>query len=328
MKVCVVDPVSSGKCLIEALEDYGCTIITIATSSLKYDAKRKIDFIYEKSNLEPAVLYLKKEEVSHILAGSEFGVTTTDILSFSLKLKGNDYKLRQSRSCKLSMYERISKCNIEAGRHSVITKKDELEDVLSLFSHPVFIKPLNSAGSDGCFKCNTSDEVVEKVNMILNKKNLLGNINDKILIQEYIEGQQYVVNTVTLESAHVFTDIYLVKIEEVEGIPIYRSIIAVDINYNEGEVGKVIQYTKKCLDALGVNNGAAHTEIRLTEHGPKLIEVNSRLMGPNLDSNAFYFGLGYSQASIWAESIFDPKSFYKRVEKKQTSKKNTLQWFI
>lgn len=42
---------------------------------------------------------------------------------------------------------------------------------------------------------------------------------------------------------------------------------------------EVSELTARALDALGIENGMSHSEVMLTEHGPRLIEVNGRLGG-------------------------------------------------
>merc|ERR1711972_507242 len=42
---------------------------------------------------------------------------------------------------------------------------------------------------------------------------------------------------------------------------------------------ELIAYTRGCLDALRITNGATHTEVMMTDDGPCLVEVNSRCHG-------------------------------------------------
>lgn len=42
---------------------------------------------------------------------------------------------------------------------------------------------------------------------------------------------------------------------------------------------KILELEKKAIDALGVKEGITHTEIKLTDYGPRIIEVNGRLGG-------------------------------------------------
>jgi len=45
------------------------------------------------------------------------------------------------------------------------------------------------------------------------------------------------------------------------------------------DLGDLFAYTQKALDALGIRYGAAHSEVMLTERGPRLIESSARMIG-------------------------------------------------
>lgn len=47
----------------------------------------------------------------------------------------------------------------------------------------------------------------------------------------------------------------------------------------EGMQQELAEVAARALDALGIENGITHTEVKLTAHGPRLIEVNGRLGG-------------------------------------------------
>lgn len=318
MKICVVNPLSSGSCLIEALKDYGAEIF-VALDERFVKIYDNYDLAF-KTNDE-LIAGVKVSGCELVLAGSEFAIPNVDAVTAALNMKGNASETAVCRTNKVDMLSRIQALGLDSAGFKLVKSVSELPNY-DEGAFPVFIKPVNSAGSDGCFRCNDINSLKSRVESLVNAKNLLGNINTKVMVQEYIQGQQYVVNTVSLDSNHVYGDIFEVNLEEVDGIPIYREISATDIDYNKGVSKDIIKYVSSCLDALGVKNGAAHTEVRVTESGVKLIEVNFRLMGPDLYIDAFSFGVGYSQASLWAESIFEPEQFLARVNVSKPKKMN------
>lgn len=46
-----------------------------------------------------------------------------------------------------------------------------------------------------------------------------------------------------------------------------------------GEYEIITEYVKKALTATGFRNGVAHTEVKLTEEGPRIVEINPRTPG-------------------------------------------------
>ncbi|XMN11167.1 hypothetical protein ACK8N7_36690 [Streptomyces griseobrunneus] len=74
-----------------------------------------------------------------------------------------------------------------------------------------------------------------------------------------------------------------------------------------------MSYTLDCLNALGVRHGAANADVRLTSEGPRLIEVNARILGPVLHPDPYFAAFGDSQQHVLAESLDDPAAFAARV---------------
>ena len=71
-----------------------------------------------------------------------------------------------------------------------------------------------------------------------------------------------------------------------------------------------IKYIFGVLDALGIRNGAIHSEVKMEERGPVLIEANCRLHGgegtwaPMAEAS-----LGYSAVSAMLDAYLDPAAF-------------------
>lgn len=84
-------------------------------------------------------------------------------------------------------------------------------------------------------------------------------------------------------------------------------LLAID---SEPGIHAMVQYIFGVLDALGIRNGAVHSEVKTEERGPVLIEANCRLHGgegtwaPMAEAC-----LGYSQVSAMIDSYLDPLAF-------------------
>jgi hypothetical protein len=137
---------------------------------------------------------------------------------------------------------------------------------------------------------------------------------------------RWLVNTVSHGSRHWLTDMYAERIDEVAGLPTVRHTDSV--NHLGSEYRGVVEYVKRCLDALEIRDGAAHTEVRLTPRGPLLIEVNSRIMGPCLLPDPYMAAFGYSQQHILSEKILRPEEFEKRIDAKYSPQKSLVKVFL
>lgn len=88
--------------------------------------------------------------------------------------------------------------------------------------------------------------------------------------------------------------------------------LAKRLDWQEERVQKrgeeVVHYTRQAITALGIVDGAAHTEVMLTARGPVLIETGARLMGstqPRL--HAEYSGT--SHVHLLALALTEPEAF-------------------
>lgn len=68
---------------------------------------------------------------------------------------------------------------------------------------------MDSASSEDVYICQNDHELELALNKIINKINLMGSENKEVLIQTFLKGTEYVVNSVSCEGQHDITDILL-----------------------------------------------------------------------------------------------------------------------
>ena len=64
------------------------------------------------------------------------------------------------------------------------------------------VKPVESAGTDDVFLCDSVEEGVTAFTRIYGKKNGLGLYNDGALVQEFLNGTEYVIDKVSMSGIH------------------------------------------------------------------------------------------------------------------------------
>lgn len=57
---------------------------------------------------------------------------------------------------------------------------------------------------------------------------------------------------------------------------------------------EIIQITKGAINALGIKNGPAHVEIKVTSQGPKIVEVGARLGGDHITTDLVPLSTGFN----------------------------------
>lgn len=270
-------------------------------------------FNYENDlpSLAQALREIQRDhELICVLAGTETGVELADHLSELLELPGNGTNRSAARRNKFLMTEVCRQAGLPVARQC---KAGRVSEFLKWYGEvgikKVVLKPLESAGTDHVFICESANDVERAAKSILGTQNMLGIWNQEALIQEYLEGTEYFLDTVSINGLHHFTDIWRYQKRSING-----SNCVYDMNVLCSSVGDkemaLQDYVRKVLNALQVRMGPAHTEVMLGADGPKLVEVGTRLDGlsvPTLNQAA----VGYSPVELTADVYLDQQSFIK-----------------
>lgn len=157
---------------------------------------------------------------------------------------------------------------------------------------PVIVKPRDNSGSRGVFFCNNKEElasVFQKVTSYTKR--------DTVLVEEYIEGDEYSIETLHCEGKHIviqFTEKtttpfpYNVELEHKQPANLSfdkKNEISVLIN----KIGEALQFT----------NCASHTELKVMKDGNiKIIETSPRLGGDFITSHLVPLSTGINMESL------------------------------
>ncbi|WP_125778220.1 hypothetical protein [Antribacter gilvus] len=124
-------------------------------------------------------------------------------------------------------------------------------------------------------------------------------------------GDRYVVSTVSLSGSHLVTEVMSARVDLVAGVPVLRHLLASD------EAGRREQEVVSCalagLDALGVREGPAHTEVLHGADGPRLVRTSSSLIEVGRRTDPFHAALGYSHRYLTVERYLRPREFERRL---------------
>ncbi len=333
-KVCMVDAYgSSGIALTNTFLQAGFTLIHIQShpnipkpyiKSFQPSLFNK-NFIIENNNDTDIINQLRLEKPDMVIAVSEPSIATADWLATELQLPGNSPKTSRLRRDKYEMGEALKRASLATIRQAQVSDlQTALNIARSWNKWPLVLKPLNSGGSEGVRFCTTEKELANAFNEIYMQKNVFNAINNKILIQERIYGQQYVVNAVSVAGQHKITEMWKEDRVSVEGAGsnIYDKELL--IPYHGDIQEKLIDYVKKVLDAVDIKEGASHSEVMMTAEGiPVLIEIAGRLQG-GIESSAIIAAIGDSHVTTLFKSCTDRATFLTEINDTYQIKKNAM----
>jgi len=194
----------------------------------------------------------------------------------------NGTELLLQRIDKAAMQEQLRKCGVPACEQIKSGKLDELlQWATTRNKWPVVAKPAGGVGSEGIIFCKSTADIEKAHKEIIGVVNPKGVKNDAVALQEFLKGDEYIVDCISHNGKHICVAIWTQgKRRDLPWNP--TSIVTTHNMLMEpkGEIqDKLVDYTFKMLDAVGYKNGPSHNEMMFTDRGPILIEINARMHG-------------------------------------------------
>ncbi|CAA7193654.1 ATP-grasp domain-containing protein [Chryseobacterium potabilaquae] len=308
--VIIIDPLSSGVELAPTFKKWGIPSIAVTIGSIErigYGTQiQTSDFteiIMDQPNL---VDILREYNPLAILPGTDKAVPLAEHLASILTPEfANDPGKVLNRKHKALMQKTLHESGVPCLKTINTSCENEVLDWVKendLEESSLICKPPLSAGSDKVFHIPAKGDWKKAFNRILTEPSkITGVVSDTVVVQEEAIGTEYAVGTVSANGKHYLA--HLVKYNKMWFNDRKTVIDYVEfVPYDEEMYGELFEYTKNCLDAMGIRWGAAHNEIMLTEKGPRLIETAARMCGgPSV--NYTRQATGSSQADKLVEAL-------------------------
>ena len=282
-----------------------------AIESAERNKDKYIVNLHESMGMDALVEKIKSYAPVAIINSSEAGTLLTAELAARLGLPGNDVTLDHASRDKFLMQEALKKNGLRYIRSLKSNDPDEVINWVTTHDlFPVVVKPLDSGGSDGVELCRSTDDIVAAFALLLNKKNIIGLMNDHLLVEEFVQGREIAINTASRDGKHAVSDMWLYEHHWVGSKMVYDSTQLVDDFGDQTDM--IVEYVFQVLDALGIRTGAAHTEIMLPEEDlPVLMETGARPMGGGTSLDLYEKCLYHTQFSLTLDACLDPERFGK-----------------
>ncbi|OQS05326.1 hypothetical protein THRCLA_20652 [Thraustotheca clavata] len=330
--VVLVDPFSTGMCLAEEVMARGYVVIAVYSDTevamkdwmdtLTMEFRRKFGGEVFNNGSDTSEEQLHRVlttvvgfgyNVIGVIAGAEPGVPLTDRLSERMNLVTNGSAGSEGRRNKYIMGEKIRTAGMRAVKQCLAktfeNAKEYITNVLKPEPFQVIVKPVDSAGSDDVSLCKSLEDVENAYKSVIGKVNHLGIQNTALLIQEYLEGTEYVVDTVSRNGEHKVIAVWEYDKRNANGAAfVYYGAL---LREAKGEaVLSIIDYVCKVLNVLAIDHGPGHAEVKYVRGEPCLIEIGARCHGrEGTDMPILDRCQGYNQVGATVDAYFDKESF-------------------
>ena len=213
--------------------------------------------------------------VAGVTSSSEYFIGTAAAAARSLGLPHPDPGAVRRCRDKFAQRARLQDSGLPCPRFASARTPEAAVAAATRIGLPVVIKPVAGSGSIGVRLCTSLDEAGAAARYLLatDPADLALPPQESVLIEQYLDGAEYSVEIlggqiIGVTRKHLGPEPYFVE----TGHDFPAPLSAAD----QAAIGGT---AVAALRALGLGQGGAHVELRMTAAGPFLIEVNPRLAG-------------------------------------------------
>lgn len=239
----------------------------------------------------------REEQIDGICTiASDVAAPTVAYVAEQMGLTGNSYEASLRAHDKYAMRVALNEAGVECPKFTCVNGFEGisgLEDegmselVLSELSFPLIVKPTDRSGSLAVTKVEKNEELLPAV-----KKALEVSMAHEAMIEEYIEGREISVEMISCRGTH-----YALQItdKETTGAPHFVELAHRQPSDLPAAMQEhIFAITRRALDALGLTEGASHSEYKITDEGRIVVmEIGGRMGGDFIGSDLVRLSTGY-----------------------------------
>lgn len=238
--------------------------------------------------------------VSGVLTWDEARVLQAAKVAAALGLPGGDPQMALRCRDKHLTREALAAAGVAQPRSVLVSTLEAAQEAALGIGYPVVLKPRAMAASLGTVLVGSPAELTVRF-PFARDTTVPGawRYDAGVLIEEYVDGPE-----VSIDSAVHRGRVWPMFVARKEvGYPPYFEETGHLVNADDPLLTDpdILRYLQDTHTALGFTDGMTHTEIKLTQAGPKLIEVNARLGGdmiPYLGLRATGMDPGLAAAAV------------------------------
>ena len=248
----------------------------------------------------------RSEQIDGICTiASDVAAPTVAYVAEQMGLTGNSYEASIKAHDKHLMREALIAANVDCPAFRVVNGLEDervrgLEDgcpfrlgfprlagTPSGLEVPLIVKPTDRSGSLAVTKVTKEEDLEPAV-----RKALEVSLAHEALIEEFIEGREISVEMISYRGIH-----YALQITDkvTTGAPHFVELAHHQPSDLPAEMqARIFDITRRALDALGITNGASHSEYKITDSGRIVVmEIGGRMGGDFIGSDLVKLSTGY-----------------------------------
>lgn len=234
----------------------------------------------------------RQEKIDGICTiASDVAAPTVAYVANHMNLVGNDYEAAVRANNKYQMRNAFMSAGVPCPKYLMLSEQDlpscEKLDSLRDVQLPLIVKPSDRSGSLGVTKVDNPSLFFPAVT-----KAISASFKNQAMVEEFIEGREISVEFISFNGIHYplqITDKVTTEAPHFVELEHHQPSTLTDQQYDE-----IYSITRKALDALGLTNGASHSEYKITKDGRiAIMEIGGRMGGDFIGSDLVQLSTGY-----------------------------------
>lgn len=216
---------------------------------------------------------------------SDVAVLTVNYVAEQMGLIGNPDKYSQAATNKYLMRQCFMEHGVPSPRFCLTD--GSVPEMVNTFRYPVIVKPTDRSGSRGVEKVDSKEELPVAIERACKES-----FQKKAVIEEFVEGREISVESISYKGKHYVLQITdKVTTEE----PFFVELEHHQPSSLPDDIKKQVKdIVLNALDALHIQYGASHAELKITIDGDiRVIEIGARMGGDFIGSNLVKLSTGY-----------------------------------
>ncbi len=216
---------------------------------------------------------------------SDTAVVTVNYVASRLGLRSNPDEYSEITTNKYKMRLCFMNNGVPSPKFALVDNDNHYQ--ITGFKFPLIVKPTDRSGSRGVEKVLDPVQLEDAISRARKES-----FEHKAIIEEFVTGREISVESISNEGQHTILQI---TDKVTTGAPFFVELEHHQPSSLPGNIkDRVKEIVIKALDALHIQFGASHSELKITEDGEvKVIEIGARMGGDFIGSDLVRLSTGY-----------------------------------
>lgn len=239
--------------------------------------------IIEKEKILQKCLEIGIDGITTI--ASDTAVVTVNYVASRMGLRSNPDEYSEVTTNKYKMRQCFMEHNVPSPKFALVDNDNHYQ--ITGFKYPLIVKPTDRSGSRGVEKVLDPVQLEDAISRAKKES-----FEHKAIIEEFVTGREISVESISYEGKHTILQI---TDKVTTGAPFFVELEHHQPSSLPGIIKDgVKEIVIKALDALHIQYGASHSELKISEDGDiRVMEIGARMGGDFIGSDLVRLSTGY-----------------------------------